>query len=118
MCLPFSTEIATKQSVRLKEWLPQQMNKTAHFLHKISLFFLCSISYHSSHTLELQSKFMENPIENANCKLAKNSNISNNKIYPFQKNVATKKEEKIVNTLKIHDHDLFLFLAKPKNKLD
>ena len=29
--------------------------------------------------------------------------------------MAKKKEEKIVNTLKIHDHDLFLFLAKPKN---
>lgn len=61
---------------------------------------------------------MKNQIENANCKLAKNSNSSNNKIYPFQKNVATKKRKNIVNTLTIHDRDLFLFLAKPKNKLD
>ena len=43
---------------------------------------------------------MKNQIENANCKLAKNSNSSNNKIYPFHKNVATKKREKIVTHLK------------------
>lgn len=68
--------------------------------------FMIILSSFKSHLYKLQGKIMKTKIEDFNCKFVKN-----NKIYPFQKNVATK-WRKIVIHLKKNMGSCFVFFSR------